>query len=134
MAKDKVTIELATQEVTKWLDFKRLSNQRREDKKDSIDVLIGAMVDGTVVIDDGNITQTLKIPVTEGDQGAQELKYKARLSAGQIQACLQGSKIGDGYGVIIALASVLTGYPKALIKCIDSEDMTVVQAIANFFL
>lgn len=132
----KVTQEVAAAEVKGWLDLKKLGAKRREDKNDSIEVLVGAVMEGTITIDSsGSITQTLNFPTaSKGEDGVTSLTYKPRLSAKQIQACLQGSKIGDGYGVIIALVAILTEQAKGVIQNLDGEDMSVAQAIANFFL
>jgi hypothetical protein len=133
----KIATEVATAEVNKWLDLKKIGEKKREDKKDSIDSMIGAICEGMLTIDDrGTITQKLKFPIKDesGKVELEELKYKPRLSTAQIQACLQGTKLTDLYALPIALISALTDQAKTIIKLLDSEDSSVGQSIANFFL
>lgn len=137
MIKEVVTLEVAQADVKRWLDLKKIGDQKREDKKDGIDTLVSATIDGTIVIeDDCTITHKLKFP-TLGDKneiGIDELKYKARISTAQLQAALRGSKTADPYAIVIALVAVLSGEPKGVIVCLDTEDMAIGSAIANFFL
>jgi hypothetical protein len=133
----KVASEIATAEVNKWLELKKIGEKKREDKKDSIDAMIGAICEGLLIIDEkGFITQKLKFQIKDesGKVELEELKYKPRLSTAQIQACLAGTKLTDLYALPIALIAALTDQSKSIIKLLDSEDSSVGQSIANFFL
>lgn len=133
----KLTPEQAEKEINEWLDNKKINAKKRIEKKENIDTLIGAMEEGSISIEsDGTITQKLKIGTTgeDGQPGVTELKFKPRLKVSTVQVCLKGAALGDGYGVIIALAAALTGEPKNVIKDLDTEDFSVGSAIASFFL
>lgn len=133
----KIAIEQAEKEVSEWLDKKKISESKRKSKEDAVEILVNALADGEIIIETtGEITQILKFPTEgeKGEAGVTRLKYKARIKTSTLQVCMQGSKLGDGYGVIISVCSALTNEPKNVIKDLDSEDFSIGQAIANFFL
>ena len=75
-----VSKDVAQADVESWLSFKKLTDQRREDKKENIDALINAVCDGNLVIDeDCNLIQKLMSPFGD-EMKIAELKYKPRLT------------------------------------------------------
>ncbi len=131
----KVSKEQAQQEVDSWLDFKKISEKKRETYQDQIDTLVSAISDGYLVLGDNKVfTQTLRFPV-EGDLGFETLDYKPRVSAGAVQANLQRVKLTDSQGMMMAYACALTDKPSALMKKMDqAEDWSLLQAIVIFFM
>lgn len=128
---DKVT---ATGEVNKWLDFKKINDRKRESFKENIETLVDAVMDGSLVIDDKcNLVQTLKFP-TEGEAPVTKLEFKPRLKVETVQLHLQGVKASDGDARITAYIAALTSKPKKIIQALDTEDYSIGQAIAVFFL
>ena len=131
----KITQEQAEKEVNGWLDAKKVSPSKRVAKKDNIDTLVSAVMDGDIIFNpDNTIKQVLKFPLSSEDSGLKELTYKARLSTNQMQACFRGAKMTEAYGLISALVGALTGEMTASIGVMDSEDFSTAQAIASFFL
>lgn len=131
----KVIEEIASSDVTKWLDLKKINERAREEKKDAVDALVAAIMDGSILIkDDGTIVQTLKFATGDNKDGVTFLEYQARLKTQALQLSLQGLKLGDGYGIIVSVIAALTKQPKGVIKDLDTEDFKVGQSIASFFL
>lgn len=131
----KVSREAAEQEVNNWLDFKKVNAKKRETFKENIDILVDAISDGNLVIDDKDFvfTHTLKFPLGEGDS-VRELKYKPRVKVSTIHVCLQNVKAGDADGRICGHIAALTGIDRNIIKQQDTEDYEIGRSIAVFFL
>jgi hypothetical protein len=138
----KVTQEIAEQEVSGWLDSRKISENERVEKTDQIKVLVNAVMEGYLIVnEDGTLTQILKFaPISDNAPSAmaivpiKELKYKSRLSLAQLQAATKGSNANDGYGVIIAIVALLTSQLKQSIGALDTGDSGVASSIAGFFL
>ncbi len=129
-----VSREIATTEVYKWLDFKKINEKKRDAQKDQIESLIDALVDGSLILNpDFTFTQTLKFP-TEGELKIITLDYKPRLKMQAIHAAMGGVKSGDVDGRVLAYIAALTSTTKAIIKDLDTEDYSISQSIAIFFL
>ncbi len=134
---EKVAKEVATEEVNKWLDCKKLSDSDREQHKDSIDRLVSFIMDGVLTLkDDTTFVHTLKFPIEDitGKPAMVSVEYKTRLALHTIHAHMQGVKNSDAFGMIVAYISALTGKPKEMIKKMDTSDYSVGSAIAVFFL
>ena len=76
---DKIAREIAEKDVQDWLDFKKVSESRREEKQDAIDTLVGAICEGVLVLRDGfKWEQTLKFPL-ENEITTRVLTYPPQL-------------------------------------------------------
>lgn len=128
-----VAIEEAQKEVTDWLDYKKVSESKRETYKDNIDALAGFVSEGVLSLQENVFTHTLKFAVGEGGT-ITKLEYKPRLSMKTVNEQLQGVKATDADARIVAYIAALTGQPKNVIKLLDTEDYAVAQAIAVFFV
>lgn len=130
----KVSAEQASKEVTEWLDFKKINQAKRDAQKDSINTLTEAICDGTLVIkEDKTIVFTLKFPI-ESEISTKALEFKPRLSINTIHAQLKGVNSASADERILAYVAALTEKPKALIQKLDTEDYSIPQSIAIFFL
>lgn len=128
----KVLREVAEQEVQSWLDYKKVSDSRREEKAEQIKALVNAIADGQVILnEDYTLTQVLLSEVGV-EVKIKELTFKARLSGAQIQTYLQGVKPTDIDGRLYGYIAALTGQPKEVVRNLDTEDLTVAQNIAFF--
>lgn len=131
---DKISREVAAQEINGWLDYKKISAKKRELHKDAIDNLVDAVVEGALTLNENfEFTQTLKFPL-EGEANLTALKYKPRVKVETVQMHLQGVKPTDNYGLIHSYIAALTTQPKSLIKNLDTEDYSVAYGIAIFFM
>jgi hypothetical protein len=129
-----INIELAQAEVEKWLNYKKVSPGKREKQKAQIDVLVDSFAEGSLVLnEDFSITHNLKFPIGENDS-IKELKYKPRISQGEVHVYLQKFKNDDVDGRVLAFVLALTKQPQEFIKRLDTEDSTISQGIAIFFI
>lgn len=128
----KVSIETATADVEKWLDKKKVSEKKREEKKAAIAFLIGAIEEGNLVLnEDNSFEQTLKFPKGEGES-LNKLKFKDRLQMSELHVHLKNTNGTDErlLGHVVAL----TGQPKNIIKTLDTEDYDIASTIGLFFV
>lgn len=132
---NKVAREVAEAEIKSWLDKKKVFESTRESYKDSIEVLVDAMVEGYLTLDekDFTLTHTLMFP-PEKEQSFTELKYKSRLNDNMLQPFLSGVKTSDADGRLLAYVAALTGVNRGILKAIDTADKKISMAIAIFFL
>jgi hypothetical protein len=131
---DKVNPEIAKAEVEKWLDYKKVSQNKKESYADNIKALEEAIVEGYLSLDDNfNFVQQLKFPI-ESEVSTSVLTFKPRLKESQVSLHLTGVKIGDFDGRLYAYVAALTGKPKDLIKALDTEDYSIGKNIAFFFI
>jgi hypothetical protein len=130
----KVTRDQATLEVTSWLDKKKVYEATRESQKDSIELLIEAMVNGDLILDDKfQFTHKLLFPDAVGNE-INELTYKTRLNDKMLKPYLNGVKANDAEGRLTAYVSALTSQPKSVLESLDSGDKKIMLSIAVFFL
>lgn len=130
-----VSRETAELEVNKWLDFKGVTERKREKQKDNIEFLIDSVESGLLILnEDHSFTQVLIVPF-ENEIPIKEIKFRARCPVSVFQKQLQGIKASnDPLGVVMAYISGLTGQPKGIIQALDSDDYGVASAIAVFFM
>jgi hypothetical protein len=129
-----ITKDVATAEVNKWLDFKGVNERKRASFSDSIESLSDSIQDGVLVVDDKcNIIQTLIHPIWDVEK-IKTLTYMPRINVGKLKQNMTGVKSLDADGRIVAYVAALTGQTKAMIEKLDSEDYSVSQSIAVFFL
>lgn len=130
-----MTIDLATQEVTKWLDFKNVPDRKREANADHIEALAEAIANGKLILQEDKVfTLKLSFPTGEDGKGISELNFKPRVKVSTLSAQLQGMKPGDGVGIMVGYISALTGEVKGVIKDLDLSDYEIAQSIAIFFI
>ena len=134
----KVTFEVASAEVNGWLDYKKVSDKKRETYKDAIEALTDAVVTGRLVIDADTkaITQVLLFPITDtkGTVVTDKLVFKPRITQMELKNRMTGVKPGDGDGRIMAYAAALTDSAAGILGKLDTEDYALVQSITVFFL
>jgi hypothetical protein len=131
----KVTEEIAEQDVNRWLDTKKISEDKRQSLKETIKDMIGYVKEGNLIIsNDGKITQILNFEIGE-EEKVSEFQYQNRISVDDIHKRMTGSQIkaGDADGRIRIYVSALTRKPYALIGKLDSTDWSVASTIASFF-
>ncbi len=128
---DKVERGVATAEVERWLDHKKVGKKKRETYKDQIETLIDAVAEGSLVLTEGfEWVQELKFAIGN----AEKLTYKPRVDLEQIEKSQQNSTSSNSTAIIRAYISVLTSQTKQVIGKLDTEDYTVGSAITIFFL
>jgi len=131
----KVSQDQAILDFEKWLEARRINERKREANKATEETLVGAIVDGLLIVNEDNtLTQVLVFP-TNGGEGVKELKYAYRLNAGQRQEATKGIDAKDGEGRLIGYIAALTDQPKGVIKKLESgDDYDIATSIAVYFL
>lgn len=131
-----ITREMAEAEVNGWLDHKKVSAKKRDDQKDSVKALVDAIEEGHLIMNPETkvITHKLKFPLTSGDRPIESLDYKPRLDIKTVHKAMEGVKASDADGRILAYVAALSSKPKAVIEKFDSEDYSICQSVAIFFL
>lgn len=133
----KIPQKTAQEEVDKWLDFKKVKPQKRENNKEQIELMTDAICDGTLVLDDKmNFVHKLSFPLGNPDSEGKikELTYKPRLMVRDINAKMKGVKANDPDGRIVGYIAALTDQPSGVITSLDTEDNSLAQQIVAFFL
>lgn len=131
---EKITREQATREVDSWLEAKKIGPAKREQKKVFIENLIGFVMDGTLVLkEDKTFVHNLKFAIGD-NESIKTFEYKPRINMQQVRAQLQGVKSDDGEARMAAYIAVLTSQNSGLMKALDTEDNSVAESIAVFFI
>jgi hypothetical protein len=137
MFEQKVSQDIATQEVTNWLDYKRVSPKDRAAHADSIETLTDAISYGDLVADEkNNLSYSLQFPIEngEGEVSVSSLVFRPRLTQEMIALRMKGVKATDIDNRILAYASALTNVSMEVLKRLDTVDMKIAQAIVVFFI
>jgi hypothetical protein len=129
---DKVSREKATEEINGWLDRKKVYPSTREANEKDLELLIEAMVNGDIVLDEktNEFTHTLLFPLED----TKSLKYKGRMNDKMLKPHLNGVSQKSGADMLTAYVAALTSQPKGLIESLDSADKKIAMAITVFFL
>lgn len=131
---EKVDLTTATADINRWLDAKKVSEKKREQQKDTIAALVEAVQEGSLVVnDDDSLTYVLMEPVG-ASATVKELKFKKRLTVGEVQNHLQGVKASDVDGRLMAYVCALTNVNKTILSQLGTDDYSIPQSIAIFFL
>lgn len=130
-----IDIETAQAEIVSWLDYKKVSQRKRETYEGSIELLTEAIRDGELVLnhDTHELTQELKFPVGD-EKKITHLTFIPRLEVSKIQSALQGVSPKETDKRVLAYVSALTSQTKGVIGRLDSEDFGIGQCIAVFFI
>lgn len=131
----KIAFEIAKQEVDKWLsEIDYTIDPEDQSEVSSLKTITNAICDGVLILnDDCSFTQNLKQPIGK-EIIINSFKYKTRLTTGEIQEGVSGTKGSDVDGRFIGFISKLTSQPKAIVKAMDSRDYKIGMSIAVFFM
>lgn len=132
-----VAFEVAKAEMDAWIALKKVSNKKQDTFKDAIETLIDAIQTGNVSItSDKKIIQELLFPVTSTDGTVllSKLEFKPRITSEAVQNKMKGVALTDGNSRINATVAALTDQTVTMIGKLDTEDLTIAQSVAAFFL
>lgn len=129
-----VSKEIATKEVTAWLDFKKISKKKRESYAGVIEAMIALVMDGTFVIQPETfiIEHTLNTPLGSTGQ-IKKLNYKPRLTVSALQDNLNGVDNSDAIQLTLSYIMALSGEARAILRGLDTEDYGNADKVAVFF-
>lgn len=134
---NKIAREVAVLDFNRWLDYKKVKENKRNESKAQADELISAIESGAIIIDDNcNIIHKLEFPVLsdKGEVVLSELKYKPRILVHQLNSKLKGVEASNADGRIVAYAAALTDQNTSLIGKLDTEDYRISSSIVMYFL
>ena len=133
----KVAIEVATAEFENWLELKKIGEKKRTENAAFGDVIIENITTGTLKFDaNSNLIFTLPEPLKD-DEGAvflAELVFKPRIRVHELNAKLKGIKADDVDGRIAAYIAAITSQNIGVVGKLYTEDYSICQAIAMYFL
>jgi hypothetical protein len=140
-SKKLLTLEQAHEEIESWLDYKKISAQKRKSFEDQIETLQEAICEGSLVLEKGGegesdsfkFVQALKFPFGK-EEIIKELTYRSRIGVATIHLHLKDVKSTDADGRLLAHIAALTSQNKELLKKMDTVDYTTASAIAMFFI
>lgn len=126
--------ETAQKEIEAWMQYKKISDSKREQMADAEAALVQAIVDGDLEFDPDSckLIQNLKFPIGSQEDITQ-LEYKPRVKKREIDQYLKGVKPQDIDGRMQAYMAALTGKIRNVLKDMDTEDMNIAESIVGFF-
>lgn len=137
MFEEKVSLEQATKEVEGWLDFKKVSEKKRDTYKDAIQNLIEGIQYGLVIVeDDFKIKQVLKFPLMDasGATFLSELVFVPRITSVGLKKYAGSIIPNNGNSKLLATAAALCDKGVSHLEKLDTEDLNTVQSVAIFFI
>ncbi len=125
----------ATAELETWFSKKKIKETQKATQVDAVNILIEALQDGDLVLDQttNEFTQKLMFPVGK-DEAVKTLKYKPRLNDAQLRPFKEGDKPGSGADLILSTLAALTDVGKTILSTVDTQDKRVCNSIVVFFL
>lgn len=135
---EKVSSEIATATVKKWLDYKRVPEVKRASLSAMTDQLASAIQDGSLSLNEDTHEwhHELVFPI-ENDKGevtVRSLVYKPRLNDLQMDRAKKLVKDADFDGTLLRAKVALTGADLNVLRSLDlSTDKPIADAIAIFF-
>lgn len=131
-----VSKEVAINDINEWLDAKKISSKKRVLQVEQIESLVSEVEDGNLSFDPEtkSLTYKLKFPLEGENLNLSELKFKYRITSNDLAPYLKGVKPSDADGRLAAYICALTGQNSGYIRKLDTEDLSIAQSIAVFFL
>lgn len=135
MSDKKIARDVAEADVKAWLDFKKVFEETRDKYKDSIEIIVEAVMNGVLILDTTTFefTHTLLFPIGE-NSSIDKFLYRARINGKQVDAQMKGVKSDDADGRLNALIAALTSQAKSVIGLLDSADKRIAISIGIFFM
>jgi len=133
----KVSNELAVNEMTRWLDYKKIKPAKRESNKEQADLIVSCIEEGQIEIDEEcNMKFNLNFPIhsDEGDVMLASMIFKPRLKVHEISAKMKGVKATDIDARMAAYISASAQINSGQVRNLDTEDFNVAQAVILYFL
>lgn len=124
---------VAVKDVNRFLDYRKVSDKRREEFKDQVDSLVEMVMDGDMVVND-DCSITYKIAFTE-DLPWSELKFMPRVKTRVVHEILRNHVKGsDGDGRVYAYLAAHSGITFGEVRLLDSFDSSRLSSLALFLM
>jgi hypothetical protein len=122
----------AINEVKSWLDFKKISDQKRIALQVYVNRIAKALAYGKLILDPESKIFKMILSFPIGKEGSiTELKFKPRLTVTDIQNHLAGARTDEETNV--AYISSATGEAPSVIGMLDLEDYHLAGDLVIFF-
>lgn len=128
----KINYDTASEDVTRWLDAKKISEKKRQALSTMSDNMIDAIMEGKLIVEDDNtLTQILDFP----DAGTEKLSYKLRISPIDLEGPKKLVK-GDSWddNLTRTIMAITNTNVNVVRKLDSSTDRAIAESIATFFL
>lgn len=130
-----VSLEVARQDIERWLAHRRIPKIQLEKDQDTIDQLVSYVQEGILVIkDDCSVTQKLQWEILRESDTIVEFSYKPRVMSWELSQNLKNVKLQDLEGRYNAFAAALSGREPNTFTRMDSVDRTVMHVIVGFYM
>jgi hypothetical protein len=135
MNENKLSDEIAEQELHNWLERNNISESKIEAFADSCKVIKDAFKKGFLVLNEnGTLTQKLESPIGSQTSPITELVFNARVNRKMVMPHLNGVKNDNGDGRILAYMAAGTGKVKTILAELMPEDQSIADNITLFFM
>jgi len=130
-----VDIDTAKQEVTDFLDAKRVRPARREAIQSAIDVMVEGVQYGFLTIEPNvGLTVKLDFPMETSGTPITEIKFSWRVAPDVVQTKMANTKPDqDGNNKLLAIIHAYTTIAPAIVNKLEPSDNSLVRAIACIF-
>ena len=131
-----VSKEIAKEELKKWAEYKRIPAHKLNDETNNriAEEIVAEIESGDLVLTDNfEWEYNLKFPIEIANTKVSQLKFKPRISQGRLDAAYKKLDMKDFGGKFVATIAVLTEQPESTIKCLDTVDASLCNAIASYF-
>lgn len=132
-----MTQELATAEVEKWLEQKKIKPRRRTASQASIDNIIEAVQYGDAVINaDNTIDVKLSFPICDSNNTPvhASLHFKSRVQVDALLKAYDKEKANSIDAQLLVIIAELTDLPFTIITKMEPVDLTLAKSIGVFFM
>jgi hypothetical protein len=133
----KVNLKTAKEEFDSWLDYKKIKDHDRLSNKDSEEIIIAAISEGSLILnEDKSFKYTLDFPVKSDDDKLilSELTFIPRLQVYKLNSVLKSYKATDAEGRMLAYMKALTGEGTGRLDKMDLGDHKLCRSIVMYFL
>jgi len=135
LPKDVISLDAATQDVTEWMDLKRMKPRQRESNSETIDELIQDTMSGQLSFDHDKmkVVQHLLFPIGKNED-VKTIEYDYRINTGKLNNHLKQVKAADVDGRFLAHITALSGVNSGIVSKMDTEDLSIAKNYALFFI
>lgn len=133
---EKVSMEVAIQEIERWMDYKKIKAKKREASRAFIDIMVDAVASGNLIVEeDHKLKMILDFPIEGEGGGIKEITFLARITEINKDPYRRNIKTDTFEGQTMLTLCALTRQPINVIKHLDEgTDRSLAEAIALFFM
>jgi len=131
----KVAKEVAKAAFEKWLDFKKISAEKRESSKEFENTIISGICSGELILNENHtIDYKVNLESDSGEIIVDKLTFKPRIRVKDLNAKMQGLKADDAEGRVVGYVAAVTGQNRGVIANLYIDQYAICQSIVMYFL